>query len=528
MSRRHRLSVLLFIFAVMATLQIALAGRQCLWVDEIFSLAIATGHSLEHPASEAKPAYGDFVEPDQPVEARQLQQYLNHNNPPASPVRVIRAALLSDTSPPLYYLLLYIWTLLFGTSDIALRLFSVTSSLACFPLFAAVARRTGGKAAVIPACILFALSPLGLYFSGEGRMYSLLLFCVVATAWASLVLHQRGGGIAVYAVWILASAAGFLTHYFFVLAWLAMVGFLVLQPGRFERRRLFLCVFIVGLAILPWYLSVARSAGHWRVTQGWLHLHPTGFNRFRAIRNHFLQFFSAGGSGLWEYDRLSSLAATALFGFVAAALAWRFRLRILTSRRLFLVLWFAVVCAAPTAMDLVRHTYVTNNPRYTLAALPAAYLLAAIGLCSLGKRAAYIVLGLILLSWIVPIANIYRLRWRSGEPFRDVAREMSASGSSSNLVLIHSIPTGVLGIARYTDGASPLAAWVQQLGTRRVPESLSALAAGRARILFILAHSLGEPVPEQDWLRANAIVVRETWMDRIKVIEFRPKEAAAF
>jgi hypothetical protein len=528
MSRRQRLWILLAIFAAMATLQIGLARRQCLWVDEIFSLAIATGHSLEHPAAEAIPALGDFVEPNQPVYPRQLPRYLTHENPPASPAGVFRAVLLSDTSPPLYFLLLYLWTLGLGTSDTALRLFSIAWSLACFPMLADIARRTGGKAAVIPACVLFALSPLGLYFSGEGRMYSLLLFCVVATAWVSLVLHERGGGIAVYALWILASAAGFLTHYFFLFPWAAMVAFLILEPSKFERRRLLLCVFIVGLAILPWYLLVAGSVGHWRITQGWLHMHPTGFNRFRAIRNHFLQFFSSGGSGLWKFERLSSLAAIALFAFVAAAMAWRVGLGMFTGPRLLLTLWFIIVCAAPTVMDLLQHTYITNNPRYTLAALPAAYLLAAIGLCSLRQRTAFIVLLLILLSWIMPIANIYRQRWRSGEPFRDVAREMSASGSASNLILIHSIPTGVLGVARYADGASPLAVWVPQLGTRRVPESLYGLAAGRARILFIWPHSLGEPAPEEDWLRANAVVVRDTWMDRIKLVEFRPKEAAAF
>ena len=41
-----------------------LQERHCLWVDELFSLAIATGHSLEHPAAAAKPALGDFVEPE--------------------------------------------------------------------------------------------------------------------------------------------------------------------------------------------------------------------------------------------------------------------------------------------------------------------------------------------------------------------------------------------------------------------------------------------------------------------------------
>ena len=197
--------MLLLIFAGMASLQIGLAARQCLWVDEIFSLALATGHSLEQPAAAADPARGDFVELDHPVRAEQLRRYLSHEHPPAGPARVLRAVLLSDTSPPLYYLFLSFWTVILGTSDIALRLFSVFWTLACFPLIADIARRTGGTRAVLPACVLFALSPLVLYFSGEARMYSLLLLCLLATASVSLALHAEGGGTTRYVLWIVAS-----------------------------------------------------------------------------------------------------------------------------------------------------------------------------------------------------------------------------------------------------------------------------------------------------------------------------------
>src|SRR5204862_5678034 len=100
---------LLGVFAAMALFQVSFAARQCLWVDEVFSLATATGHSLEHPANIANAAKGDFIEPAQVVTAGELQKYLAHETPPASPARVIRAVLLSDTSPPFYYLLLYVW-----------------------------------------------------------------------------------------------------------------------------------------------------------------------------------------------------------------------------------------------------------------------------------------------------------------------------------------------------------------------------------------------------------------------------------
>ena len=117
--------VLLVLVLAGLGVRLASALRPGLWGDEVFSLAMATGHSLEHPAASAQPSLGDFVEPRQAQFPQVFQRYAEHDDPPAGAGRVIRAVLLSDTSPPLYYLLLNGWTRLFGTGDAALRLFSV-------------------------------------------------------------------------------------------------------------------------------------------------------------------------------------------------------------------------------------------------------------------------------------------------------------------------------------------------------------------------------------------------------------------
>jgi 4-amino-4-deoxy-L-arabinose transferase-like glycosyltransferase len=524
MSARQHLWLLLAVFGVAAVLRIALAGRHCLWADEVFSLAIATGHSLEHPAATADPALGDFIESDGPVDVRELRHYLVHNETPVSPAQVIRAVLLSDTSPPLYYLLLYGWTLLFGTSDIILRLFSTIWSLACLPLLAIVARRTGGRSAVIPSCVLFAFSPWSVYYSTEGRMYSLLWFWVLATACVSLVLHQRGGGISHYALWLVASAAGFLTHYFFVFPWAAMVAFLVIQPGMLERKRLLASIFLVGLVIAPWYLKVPEMLGYWRITQDWLKLEP---GLLGVTRGSVFEFFS-GGSDIWGHSRIAGIAVLALLALVVAAMAWRLRLHMFAGRRFFLWLWFIAAAVGPFAFDLLRGTYTSAYPRYSLAGLPAAYLLVASGLKCLGRPASVSVLLLIVLAWVPRLATIYQKSSRNGPPISKIARAVSSNVSPSDLILVHSIPSNVLGVARYASGPAALASWVGQLGTRQVPESLHALAVSRQRILFVRWHDLGQPAPEEDWLRANAVIFQERHLDSARIIDFRPKNSGQF
>jgi len=60
-------------------LRIAAALRPGLWADEIFSLAMATGHSLEHPAAVADPARGDFVEGATPRTPDEWLRYVEHD-----------------------------------------------------------------------------------------------------------------------------------------------------------------------------------------------------------------------------------------------------------------------------------------------------------------------------------------------------------------------------------------------------------------------------------------------------------------
>jgi hypothetical protein len=526
-TKRRNLYLLLVVFGLTAALQIAVAGRSGLWVDEVFSLAMATGHSLEHPAAAANATLGDFVEPDHPVPAEEFRRYLNHDKPPASPVRVIRAVLLSDTNPPLYYLLLYGWTLVFGTSDIVLRLFSIACSMACLPLLVGVARRTGGEGAVFPTCVLFALSPLGIYYSTEGRMYSLLWLCVLATTWASLVLQQRGGSIGFYALWILASVAGFLTHYFFVFPWLAIVAYLLIRPGKLARTGLVACLLLLAILILPWYGRMPESLASWRITKDWLKWQPRGFDRLAASRELVVQFFSGHSYLWWDHGKLD-FAAPILFGVVAIAMVRRLGIHVFGQQRLLLWLLFTTACAGPVLFDLVQHTYTTAVPRYAVAALPAAYLLAASGLACLGGRLGIVMLILIVLAWAPNLLSIYHNRSRNWQPIREISRAANVNGSPSDLILVHSIPSGVLGISRYANESAALASWVGQLGTRRVPESIHKLAAGRTRIVFVNVHAVGEPAPEEQWLRANAVVFHEARVGSGRIVYFRPMGSKTF
>ena len=213
---------------------------------------------------------------------------------------------------------------------------------------------------------------------------------------------------------------------------------------------------------------------------------------------------------------------------IAAAAAWRWRLRLFSGPRLLLWLWLLVAWIIPTCIDLTRHTYLSNNARYALGALPPAYLLAAIGIACFRAKIRIGVLVAIVVAWAGPIARIYQEKARAREPFREIAEFVSSEATSSDLVLVHSIPSGVLGVARYASPSLNVTSWVQQLGDRQVPDSLLALGRGHSRILYVKVHQLSEPAPEEEWLRTHATASRESRLGLGVVIGFRPLETNVF
>jgi mannosyltransferase len=506
MSRLRPLGPVLLVFALAAVLRLGLASREGLWADELFSLAVATGHSLEHPAAAAVPALGDFVEPPLVVRPAELRRYLALDPPRAGPSRIVRAVLLSDTSPPLYYLVLAAWIRVAGTSDLAVHAGSVIWALATLPLLWLLGRRLSGPREALIACALFAVAPVSLYYSVEGRMYALVWFLSALTVWLTLTLHDRGG-VGRLALWALVGAAGLLTHYFYVFVWAASVGWLLLRPGRCARGRVGAAVLLTLAAITPWYRLLPVSLAQWRVTGHWLDGRPPVGALLTAPLA--LGWSFVAGRGVWGGLKSADLVAALVVLAAGAALLRQGRAALAGDGRDLLWLWVLAACVGPVAFDLLRGTSTSLLSRYALAGLPGALLLVAIALGALptaGRRAA---LTLLVLSWAPGLHDEFGRRSRAWEPYREVAREVGAWAGPRDLVLVHSIPSGVLGIARYLDADVAMAAWVGQLGQRRVPDDLAPLLAGRDRVALIRIHEVGEPAPEETWLRANATLLRE-------------------
>jgi hypothetical protein len=499
--------------------------RPGLWADEIFSLAMATGHSLEHPAAAADSAVGDFVQPANPQPASALQRYTRHERPPAGATGVIRAVRLSDTSPPLYYLVLNWWTRAFGTSDAALRLFSLWWAMLSVPLFWRLGREVGRAATGWTACVLFSLSPVALYYSTEGRMYSLLWCLAAAFAWLTLELPRRRRPAWVPAVWTIVGIAGLLTHYFFLFVWLAGLAWLLRRSFRRGDWSWLLVVAVTLLAVLPWYSQVPESLRQWRVTAGWLDGElrwPGAATRPSALAAYLVSGRTPFGWGRWG----GWLPATVLLATAAWIVVHGRSRRLFSDRRLLLWAWLGGACLGPLGFDLLLGTTTTSIPRYVLAGLPAALVLGAVVLGQLPPKLFLAAIVVVIVSWLPGIPAFLSTARRAWTPHvletgrRDTSPVLPTAGEAGNLwklgrylrsetrrgdlVLVQSIPSGVVGVARYLSPETPMASWVEPLKSLQAPADLEQLIAGRQRVVFVKVHELDGNAPAEEWLMAHA------------------------
>jgi hypothetical protein len=215
------------------------------------------------------------------------------------------------------------------------------------------------------------------------------------------------------------------------------------------------------------------------------------------------------GRGVWGGSFVLMLGQFALFGLLGAAVARAGVRSFLRPAVQLPCLWMAASVVGPVAFDVLRHTATSEVERYALPGLPGALLVFACALHHVPGRFAGVVLAATLIAWLPGIRDVPRAAPRWWQPFPVFARELAGLTGPRDLVIVNSIPSGVLGIARYVDPATPMASWVVQLGERRMPEDATALIQDRCRVAFVRVHDVGARAPLESWLRERADVERE-------------------
>lgn len=169
-----------------------------------------------------------------------------------------------DVHPPVYYLILKLWTFLFGSSELGLRFLSIFFFASTLIVLTKLLKNLFNTKIALVALTLTAFSPLLIRYSFEIRMYTLMsLIAVLATYILVKALQVNDQKRLFYILYAILVALGMLTHYYMVFVWLSHLVWLI-YLSRKQHQALFkqpwLRAYILSVILfLPWLPIALRQ-----------------------------------------------------------------------------------------------------------------------------------------------------------------------------------------------------------------------------------------------------------------------------
>jgi mannosyltransferase len=185
-----------------------------------------------------------------------LDEAYTHQIVAGSLGHVIATVPRTESTPPVYYVLAWLWSRLFGTSEAGLRSLSALCGTLTIPVLHALGRRIASHRVGLIAALLAAANPLLFWYGQEARAYALLVLLSALTL--LLLLRARESPTpGRLAAWGALAALALATHYFAAVLVVPEAVWLLAQLHREHRldpRRAAAALAIplaVGLALLP-------------------------------------------------------------------------------------------------------------------------------------------------------------------------------------------------------------------------------------------------------------------------------------
>jgi hypothetical protein len=291
-----------------------------------------------------------------------------------------------DFNPPLYYLLLYGWMALFGSSEHAVRAMSMlfaAGTLVVVWLFMTGPMEVPRRRAVA-YLTLFAVNPLLSYYAFEARMYSMLAFLASLAFYSFYVRSRRG--------YLIAATLGLCTHYFMLLVVASLIGLVILTEN--DRRRLVIMAAMPLVLFAPW-LGVAFAFHASHNPPFWIQRPSVGL-----IRGFFAFLYLGHDDTAFQFPfhgvlTLFSVFGLALVGVAARAgvVAWRHG-----HKPYLLLLLLTWALFAPTTVLLASFIKPMFIARYVIFAGVGLLLIFVFAMEQLGPILRYSALTVLLLS----------------------------------------------------------------------------------------------------------------------------------
>ena len=460
-----------------------------------------------------------------------------------------------DIHPPFYYYLLHLWIKIFGESEVGVRSLSALLGATVVPLVYALARQLFDGRTALVAALLALVSPLGVYYSQEARMYILVTMLgavsfLLLLRWLEHLVptgeQEAKPGPRTPWAYVLATILMMYSHYFafaivvaqnllFVARWLALWP----RPGRGGERganrawpKRLLVAWLAAqlgilLAFLPWVAVVWKQLRNWPAVS-----EPIGLtDLLKRVLHAFSLGLTAEGAG----------RVSVLFGIIVI-LGWGIQLlQNVRGKRAASFWWGAttvgayltVPIAAMYVLSLQRPMY---NAKFLLLATPAyALLLGKAMVLASGKAWFRVVwlattfLGIVLPS-AVSLRSYYQDPRYARDDYRGITTYIAAAEGSQDATVVNA-PGQYETIALYYRGQSPVFPLPRQrpIDTTATEADLGEMIKGRERIYAIL-WATDESDPGrfiEGWLDSNTYKASDSWFGNVRLVVYAVPRADA-
>lgn len=214
----------------------------------------------------------------------------------------------SERTPPLYYLLAWLWSVIAGHGEVGLRSLSAVAGVATVPVAYLAGRALISWRAGLIAAALVAVNPFLIFYSQEARSYALVVLLTTLSLWL-FARARREATPKAAALWALPAVLALATHYFAAFVVAPQAVLLVLAHRRSASVAMAASMpLVAGLLLLP--LALHQGSSHDDAGAG----PPSA----RAVATVASQFALGERLGVGGVSTATPFFALALLG----ALAW--------------------------------------------------------------------------------------------------------------------------------------------------------------------------------------------------------------
>lgn len=390
----------------------------------------------------------------------------------------------TESTPPLYYAATWVWTRIFGTSELGLRSLSALAGVVTIPLVYDAASVMISRRVALTAAALATVSPMLVWYSQEARSYSLLVL-LVALSLSLFARLQRGASPRLLAGWAAVSALALGVHYFAAFV-LAPEALLLLRVRRTRGTAVAIgAVAACGVALLP-LAVLQRDNG--------LAAHLASGDSLQTRTIIVLKRFLVGPPE--QYDRIAAAVAAVLALLSVFALVTQ-GTRVARRAAATLVVVGGSAVLLPVLLALLGLDYVI--PRNVIAGVVPLLIAASAGVDALAKRTRTIVTAGACLLLAGAVAAALEPAYQRPD-WRGLARALSRPHGTRILVVAPNLDgwSARVPMHLYLHEATPLgrrlvrshSPFLEILGRR-----MEATAPLRARVREIDVAAVGWPLP---------------------------------